>query len=115
VVIRSLIKKALKRLQLNPADCIIKLDGALRAPAEYRQETIIKGDSKEAVIGLASIVAKVTRDHHMLKVAKKYPTYGLESHKGYGTKNHIAAIKKHGLTTIHRASYCQNIKIRFKY
>jgi ribonuclease HII len=112
-VIRSSISAGLKRLLPIDADYskyMVKLDGGLKAPEQFvRQETIIKGDSKEAVIGLASILAKVTRDNHMKKLAKKYPEYGLEKHKGYGTKAHIAAIQKQGLTAIHRISYCRNI------
>ena len=102
------IDRALAKLKLTPKDCFIKLDGSLRAPAPFTQETIIKGDSKELVIGLASIVAKETRDIYMMNVAKKYPTYELEIHKGYGTKRHRQLIFKHGLSDIHRASYCQN-------
>jgi len=67
--------------------------------------TIIKGDEKIPAIMLASIVAKVTRDHFMLKLHKKYPQYGFNKHKGYGTKFHIKAIKKFGLSPIHRRSF----------
>lgn len=94
---------------------VVKLDGGLKAPATYvHQETIIKGDAKEPVIGLASIVAKVTRDLYMQELSTLYPEYGFAGHKGYGTKAHILAIKTFGLSTAHRASYCQNIKIEVK-
>lgn len=102
------INRAIVKLELNSKHCFIKLDGSLHAPKEFNQETIIKGDSKELVIGLASIIAKETRDIYMMKVAKIYPTYELEIHKGYGTKRHRQLIFKHGLSDIHRASYCQN-------
>lgn len=102
------IDRAIMRLQLNPKDCFIKLDGSLRAPFQFAQETIIKGDSKELVIGLASIVAKETRDTYMNTAARKYPGYDLEIHKGYGTKRHRQLIYKNGLSDIHRTSYCQN-------
>ena len=86
--------------------CLIKLDGGLKAPEEFtQQETIIKGDEKELVIALASIVAKVTRDNVMCTFAKEYPEYSFEKHKGYGTKAHYEAIQKHGFCPIHRRSF----------
>jgi ribonuclease HII len=105
------IKRNIKKLGLNPNDCEIKLDGSLKAPIEFRQETIIRGDSKELVIGLASIVAKVTRDDYMKKASKQYFQYDLDVHKGYGTKAHREAIAKYGKSPIHRVSYCKNIVV----
>jgi ribonuclease HII len=102
------IERAIVKLSLTPKNCSIKLDGSLKAPATFTQETIIKGDAKELVIGLASIVAKETRDTYMTRLAKKYPGYELDVHKGYGTKRHRQLIFKNGLSDIHRASYCQN-------
>lgn len=93
---------------------MIKLDGGLKAPIEYiHQETIIKGDAKEKVIGLASIMAKVTRDRYMRRRATVavFAPYDFARHKGYGTKAHRTAIAKYGLSTEHRASYCKNIQI----
>lgn len=88
----------------------VLLDGGLKAPKEYKyQETIIKGDEKELAIALASIVAKVTRDEQMIKLGKKFPVYGFEDHKGYGTRAHYAAIKKHGLTKHHRTSFLKKL------
>lgn len=94
--------------------CLVMLDGGLRAPKEYvHQETIIKGDSKEKVIGFASIMAKVTRDRHMIALSKDYPysNYGFEVHKGYGTRAHRANIAQFGLSTEHRATFCKNVKV----
>jgi len=72
----------------------------------YRsQKTIIRGDEKIMIISIASIVAKVLRDRLMEKLSLKYPLYGLEQHKGYGTKEHFKKIKKHGLSKIHRRSF----------
>lgn len=105
------IEAGLTELAVDPADCFVKLDGALRAPVQYPQETIIKGDDKELSIGLASIMAKVTRDQYMIEQDKKYPIYGLAQHKGYGTKAHREAITRHGFTPIHRQSYCKNIEV----
>jgi ribonuclease HII len=93
-------------------DVLVKLDGGLKAPSEYiHQETIIKGDSKEKVIGLASIMAKVTRDRAMVRLSKdkEYAKYGFEVHKGYGTKVHREAILKNGLSKEHRATFCKNL------
>lgn len=84
----------------------IYLDGGLHAPAEYiKQETIIRGDELHPVISMASIMAKVSRDRIMMNYAKEYPEYGFESHVGYGTKAHYAAIKNYGQTPIHRKSF----------
>lgn len=107
--IRRSIAAGIEDLECDPNDTYIKLDGSLKAPANYAQETIIKGDDKEMVIGLASIMAKVTRDRYMVEQAALYPKYGLAKHKGYGTKAHREAIAKHGFTPIHRQSYCKNI------
>jgi ribonuclease HII len=111
---RTGLGKTLKnpRTVLGFEEVLVKLDGGLKAPAEFvHQETIIKGDAKEPVIGLASIVAKVMRDREMVEVAKEYPGYGLEVHKGYGTVIHRRAISAQGLLSIHRASFCKNIKL----
>ena len=84
----------------------VLLDGGLKAPSEFiNQKTIVKGDEKEMVIALASICAKVLRDRKMNLLAKKYPEYGFERHKGYGTGSHYNAIKKHGQLSIHRKSF----------
>lgn len=112
VVIRDCIDKGLKKLKVNPKECYVKLDGALRAPSQFAQETIIKGDSKELVIGLASICAKETRDAHMIKLSakKEFEPYDFITHKGYGTRNHRHAIIKYGLSAEHRMTYCKNCR-----
>jgi ribonuclease HII len=90
-----------------PRHCRILLDGSLKAPAEFVwQKTIIRGDETEPVISLAAIMAKVTRDRLMVRLAKKIPGYGFEIHKGYGTALHRKTIKKLGLSQIHRATFC---------
>ena len=104
------ITRAFTKLKLNPKTTDVRLDGLLKAPADFLiQETIIKGDQKETVIGLASIMAKVTRDAHMVRVAREYPQYSFEIHKGYGTLKHRQAIKSHGLTPLHRKSFCKRL------
>lgn len=105
--------RCITRLELDPAACHIRLDGSLHAPPQFSQETIIKGDAKEKVIGLASIVAKVTRDRYMTRVARRYPHYDFAQHMGYGTEVHRAAIAQYGKCPIHRVSYCKNIKILY--
>lgn len=70
---------------------------------------IIKGDAKSDSIAAASILAKVTRDHMMVEYDKEYPGYGFAKHKGYGTKDHYAAIREKGMTPIHRRSFLKVI------
>ena len=67
--------------------------------------TVVKGDSLSASIAAASILAKVTRDDIMLEMAEKYPEYGFDVHKGYGTKAHYEALRSHGHSPIHRMSF----------
>jgi len=108
--IKKAIGMGLKKLKLNPDDCEILLDGGLRAPSEFKQKTIIKGDEREKIIAWASILAKVSRDKLMVKYGKKYPKYGFEIHKGYGTAIHRDYMKKHGLSDIHRVSFSSKIE-----
>ncbi len=89
-------------------DSFIFLDGSLHVEDTYQQETVIKGDEKIKEIALASIIAKVYRDTLMKKVGDAYPDYGFESHVGYGTKAHYEAIKKYGITPLHRKSFLKN-------
>lgn len=112
LAIRTALEGAIGKLEVDPLECKVLLDGGLKAPVEYiHQETIVRGDSKEKVIALASIAAKVLRDRHMMKIAEKYPQYGFEIHKGYGTKKHSEAIEKFGLSEIHRRSFCRAFDI----
>lgn len=104
-VIRRAITRAVHSLAPDPAFARVQLDGALRAPPAYAQETIIGGDALIPIISLASIAAKVSRDRLMIDLSKQHPQYGFEKHKGYGTKAHYAALEKHGLCVIHRRSF----------
>jgi len=100
------LAQSLSALHLSPEECNVKLDGSLKAPEMYcKQETIIRGDATELSIMLASIVAKTTRDREMELYGKQYPEYSFEVHKGYGTKKHYEALKKHGLCAIHRSTF----------
>jgi len=110
--IKEALRVSLKKLKINPDKCKVLLDGGLKAPIEYKdQKTIIKGDTKEMVIALASICAKVLRDRKMREWGKKYPEYGFDVNKGYGTKRHYEAIKKLGLISLHRKSFLQKSSI----
>jgi ribonuclease HII len=103
--VRAALSRGVETLSPDPKGVKIFLDGSLRAPKEYEQETIIGGDAFVPAIMLASVAAKVVRDRLMLRLAKEYPQYGFEAHKGYGTKAHYEAIAIHGLSPIHRRSF----------
>ncbi|MEK7479686.1 MAG: ribonuclease HII [Patescibacteria group bacterium] len=109
--IKRALAEALSRFDIEPHDCRVVLDGSLHAPAEYiHQETIIRGDDTEPVISLASIMAKVTRDRLMKRLSPKYPAYGFDAHKGYGTLLHRRAIAQFGLSDVHRTSFCRRLE-----
>ncbi len=108
--IERAVHECLAALDLPHETTQILLDGSLHAPKKFpMQETIIKGDEKVPIISAASIVAKVMRDRYMEEQAALYPDYGFESHKGYGTSAHCLAIRKHGITPIHRKSFLSGI------
>ncbi len=107
------IGRCLKRLKLNPNQCQVLLDGSLKAPKIYRdQRTIIRGDETIPIIALASIVAKVTRDRKMVRLGKKFPNYQLAIHKGYGTRAHYRALRKYGLSPLHRRSFLKDFQLK---
>ena len=109
--IRSALARSLEKLDANAGECQVLLDGGLYAPANFtNQRTIIRGDTEETVIAMASVVAKVHRDSYMVRLHKKYPHYDFDQHKGYGTKRHIAALKTYGLSDMHRVSFCNFLK-----
>lgn len=108
--VRDALRRALIKLAPDPAKTKVLLDGGLKAPEIFKnQQTIVKGDGKEPAIALASIAAKVSRDRLMKRLAKKYPSYSFEVHKGYGTAIHRTAIRVFGLSPEHRISFCRNI------
>jgi len=84
----------------------IIVDGNMRLNSDYPCIDIIRGDGKSLSIASASILAKVTRDRLMLECDKLFPGYGFKRHKGYGTAEHMKAIKKLGLSSVHRKSFC---------
>ena len=103
------MNRALEKLKIK--DKIVLVDGnKLIKNCSYKQECIVKGDSKNLSIALASIIAKVYRDSLIYEYAKKYTEYDLENNKGYGTKKHYEAITKYGILDIHRKTFLKNIK-----
>lgn len=72
-------------------------------------ETVVKGDAKSMSIAAASILAKVTRDRLLYEYDEKYPEYGFAKHKGYGTAEHMDAIRKYGMTEVHRPSFLKKL------
>ena len=104
--VRIGIRRCLKGLGTPAARSLVLLDGGLRAPRKYLyQKTLIRGEEREKLIALASIVAKVVRDRKMTRLSKDYPNYGFHIHKGYGTALHIRALKRHGASSVHRKTF----------
>ncbi len=95
--------------QLDPAPALALIDGNRNAGIEAASRCIVDGDAKCASIAAASILAKVTRDRLMLEMAERYPQYGFERHKGYGTKAHYEAIHRYGPCEIHRPSFLKKM------
>ena len=95
--------RAIEALPVKPDLALV--DGNRAGDFGLPVKTVVKGDSLSASIAAASILAKVTRDDLMLELAEKYPQYGFEIHKGYGTKAHYAALTQHGPSEIHRMTF----------
>jgi ribonuclease HII len=106
-VTKALVRGLSKMAPTHAFVAKVLLDGSLKAPPQYKQKTIIRGDATEPIISLASIAAKVVRDRHMVRLAKKFPRYGFDVHKGYGTKMHGQAIERFGRCPEHRRSFTQ--------
>lgn len=100
---RLCMKNAVEGLKILPSFVIT--DGNMELDIALPQKSLIKGDAKSYTIGAASILAKVFRDGLMCETAQKYPQYGFAANKGYGTAEHISAIKKYGLSPVHRLSF----------
>ncbi len=97
------MNRAIATLNITPDYVLV--DGDCIKECKYPHECVIKGDAKSLSVAAASILAKVSRDRKMLEMAEKYPQYGFEKHKGYGTKMHIEALKEHGASEIHRKTF----------
>ncbi len=97
------MERAISKLEVKADFALI--DGNRSKDFGIPAQTIVGGDGRSASIAAASILAKVTRDDYMLDMAKAYPQYGFDVHKGYGTKVHYAALAEHGPCPIHRMSF----------
>lgn len=107
------LARALEQLEA-PDDTSLVADG-FKLPLAREHRNIIDGDEKSAAIAAASIVAKVTRDRMMVRLAERYPVYGFERHVGYGTPEHLEALRLHGPTHLHRRSFapCSQLTLGF--
>ena len=108
--LRLATHRAVKSVQsLHTQFSQIIIDGTINflshTPLEPFSSTLVKADAKIQAVSAASIIAKVARDHYMIDLKDKYPNYGFEKHVGYGTKSHVNAIYKYGLTDEHRKSF----------
>ena len=101
---KRLVQKSYDRRILAQADFLL-IDGNFSLYLDIPQKSIIKGDEKVFSCALASVVAKVIRDRAMGRYHKKYPNYGFDKHKGYGTELHRRNIKKYGICKIHRKTF----------
>ena len=99
------MEMAYREMGLDRRPDMVLVDGARVTIPNVTGFRIQAGDRKHYVISAASVIAKVSRDRMMYKYAEKYPEYGFESHVGYGTKRHMEAVEKFGVTEIHRRSY----------
>ena len=100
------MKQAVQNLGVLPE--ILLIDALTLKDLPIPQEGIIKGDAKSVSIAAASIIAKETRDAMLMELDQQYPEYGFASHKGYGTPQHIQAIKEYGPLPVHRRSFIKN-------
>lgn len=98
---------AVNSLSVRPD--FVLIDGNSIKNMTLPHKTIVKGDAKSISIAAASILAKVSRDRYIIKMAEKYPEYGFEKHKGYGTKAHTEAILKYGPCEIHRKTFLKKL------
>ena len=106
------MQRAVEGLATQPDKIIV--DGLHCPRVSMPARAIVKGDSKEPAISAASILAKVARDREMQTLHEKYPCYGFDAHKGYGTAVHMAALQVHGVSSAHRRSYAPVTKLLFK-
>ena len=103
---REAAAKAVARLGVGPARVEVLLDAGLAVSSRWTQQAFIRGDETIPAIALASIVAKVSRDRLMERLSSIYALYHFDEHKGYGTLAHRRAIRREGLSEIHRTTYC---------
>ncbi len=97
------MRRAVEQLALAPAEVLI--DGTHCPPLACPARAVVRGDALVAEISAASILAKTARDRHMVELDRLYPQYGFAQHKGYSTPEHMAALRRHGPTPVHRRSF----------
>lgn len=97
------MRRAVLALPVRPHQLMV--DGLYCPQTDIPSEAIVKGDSKVAAISAASILAKTARDELMLRLHAQYPQYGFDGHKGYPTAAHVAALREHGVSEVHRRSF----------
>ncbi len=97
------MKRAVEGLHIQPQQVLV--DGLYCPQTGIPSQAIVQGDSKVAAISAASILAKTARDELMLKLHQQYPQYGFDGHKGYPTAAHLAALREHGVSEVHRRSF----------
>lgn len=101
------MRNAVGNLKIKPSCAFV--DGDKSPGLDVPTATVVKGDSKSMSVAAASILAKVSRDRYITEMAEKYPGYGFEKHKGYGTKAHYEAIDSLGVCDIHRRSFLKKV------
>ncbi len=101
------MRKAVESLSMKPD--LLLVDAVHIPELDIKQVSIVKGDAASVSIAAASILAKVSRDHFMMKMDERYPEFGFSKHKGYGTKAHYEALKKYGPSPIHRETFLKNL------
>ncbi|TLD69880.1 ribonuclease HII [Phragmitibacter flavus] len=102
-------------LALQPVPEVVLVDGLEVPDFPFRQEALVKGDARSLSIAAASVIAKVSRDRYMRELAKEFPEYGFERHKGYGTAAHLAALQEHGPCVHHRISFSPVAQLTFSF
>lgn len=99
------MQQAVSQVAAVERNLYLLVDGRDAFWFDHPHSSIVRGDSSEQCIGAASIIAKVTRDRHMIELHNAFPQYGFAQHKGYGTPEHYAAMSKCGVVAIHRRSF----------
>ncbi|MCI4397556.1 MAG: ribonuclease HII [Acidobacteria bacterium] len=109
-ILRATLKAMSQAVEkLDPAPDYVLVDGNVLPPLPFPSRAVVKGDTLSVSVAAASLVAKVTRDRLIRSLEKDYPLYGLRRNKGYGTREHLEAIRRHGPSPLHRKSFrpCQ--------
>lgn len=101
--------RLVKRVMPPRRSTFVWLDGGLALPERVPHRALIRGDERVPLIAAASIIAKVWRDRFMTRLAEELPRYNFEAHKGYGTRHHRRMLRRHGLSAVHRWTFCRRL------